>query len=244
MQLVRSAAHLSVPQRRDPGTLERGRSGRYAGAVPENPETHYFKDDGTFPNSHLPVLLYAGGLKFGAQRIEQHLLAHKWFNSWRNGVYSYHHYHSIAHEVLVVYAGSARLHLGGPQVGKNLRLETGDVLVIPAGVSHQCVQAQPEFAVVGAYPHGANWDIQRGHQGERPAADGRIAQVPLPDIDPVHGPTGPLLQLWTYQVSKVDSESGGKKADNMSSSPSTTAPANLTQANIATSGINQRRNSK
>lgn len=196
MRLVRSAAYLSVPPGRDPGTLERVQDGRYAEAMSESPETHYFKDAGTFPN-YLPVLLYAGGLKLEAQRIEQHLLAHKWSNSWRNGVYPYHHYHSITHEVLVVYAGSARLHLGGPQVGKTLTLENGDVLVIPAGVAHQCVQAQPEFAVVGAYPHGANWDIQRGHKGERPAADGRIAQVPLPDTDPVHGPSGPLRQLWT-----------------------------------------------
>jgi len=32
--------------------------------------------------------------------IETTLRANGWGNGWRNGVYSYHHYHSTAHEVL------------------------------------------------------------------------------------------------------------------------------------------------
>lgn len=160
------------------------------------PETLSLDDDGDFPNSRLPVLIYRSAMPGDADQIETRLRNHHWSNAWRNGVYSYHHYHSTSHEVLVVYAGQAQLRLGGPKLGQSLELKVGDLLVIPAGVAHQCVQASSDFAVVGAYADGRDWDLQRGRPGERPAADGRIAQVPLPSRDPVHGEAGPLEDCW------------------------------------------------
>jgi uncharacterized protein YjlB len=38
--------------------------------------------------------------------------------------------------------------------------------------------------------------MQYGKPGERPAADERIAQVPMPAADPVLGAAGPMKALW------------------------------------------------
>ena len=62
------------------------------------------KDDGIFPNNTLPVILYKKVIDFsivsGASVIENIFQSNGWGNSWRNGIYSFHHYHSTAHEVL------------------------------------------------------------------------------------------------------------------------------------------------
>ncbi|MFN8608755.1 MAG: cupin [Vulcanimicrobiota bacterium] len=160
------------------------------------PRCLHFEDDGRFPNSRLAVLLYSAGLVAEPDQMEAHLAARNWSNSWRGGIYSFHHYHSLSHEALAVYAGWGRLRLGGPRLGQALEVQSGDVLILPAGVAHQCVQASPDFAVVGAYPDGRGWDLLRGRPDERPAADRRVASLPVPDQDPIHGHDGPLGQLW------------------------------------------------
>jgi uncharacterized protein YjlB len=78
-----------------------------------------------------------------------------------------------------------------------VRVNAGDVVVIPAGVAHQRVVASPDFLVVGAYPPGQeDFDTLRGHPGDRPKADENIAAVAMPRSDPVEGSTGTLLELW------------------------------------------------
>jgi uncharacterized protein YjlB len=77
-----------------------------------------------------------------------------------------------------------------------LKAEAGDIIIIPAGVSH-CNQGQSDdFRVVGAYPAGQQWDMMHGREGERPGADDNIVSVPKPLADPVFGPTGPLMNFW------------------------------------------------
>ncbi|MFB6261457.1 MAG: cupin domain-containing protein, partial [Thiohalorhabdaceae bacterium] len=120
--------------------------------------------------------------------------AHHWPPAWRFGVFDFHHYHSTAHEVLGVFAGSARLLFGGPD-GVTVEAQAGDAIVIPAGVAHKCLVPKC-FRVVGAYPRGQDFDMNRGEPGERPAADHHIAEVPLPAADPVLGPSGPLSREW------------------------------------------------
>ena len=151
----------------------------------KQPETFYFKDDGRIPNNRLPLLLYRSALSNGvnARNLQKQFATNNWTNSWDNGVYSFHHYHSTSHEVLGIYSGSALLHLGGEK-GEKLSVKAGDVIVIPAGVGHKNLGASNDFGVVGAYPDGRDWDLLKGEPGERPKADKNIAALPIPDFDP------------------------------------------------------------
>jgi len=157
------------------------------------------KDDGVFPNSRLPLLIYRNAVRLPdtepAEIFERLFRAHDWGGGWRNGIYPYHHYHSTAHEVLGVYSGSAKVQLGGEK-GVTREIVAGDVVVIPAGVAHKNLGAKAGFGVVGAYPKGQDWDMNYGGAGERPHADENIARVALPKMDPLYGAGGPLLQKW------------------------------------------------
>lgn len=157
-----------------------------------------FTDDGQFPNSRKPVVIYRQAIAEGdasPEAMEALFDANGWPSQWRSGIYDYHHYHSTAHECLGVARGTATIQLGGPS-GRAFEVRAGDVLVLPAGTAHRRVTEDPAFMVVGAYPPGQDWDLLRGEDGERPAADERIAEVPLPVTDPVGGQGGPLPGRW------------------------------------------------
>ena len=156
-----------------------------------------FADDGVFPNSRLPVLVYRGVTEGdGPEPLEKLFNRNGWPAQWRDTVFTFHHYHSKSHECLGVAAGHATLRLGGP-MGEEVRVEAGDVVVIPAGVAHQRVTASADFTVVGAYPPGEEtYDTLRGNPEDRPKADGNIAKLAVPESDPVIGKTGPLTQRW------------------------------------------------
>lgn len=162
-------------------------------------EKHLFKDDGKIPNNKLPLLLYKQATKERGEEaavwFEEKFAKNNWKNSWRNGIFDYHHYHSNTHEVLGIYSGTALLKLGGER-GKELRVSAGDVIVIPAGVAHKNLESE-DFGVVGAYPEGKEHDMNTGQEKERPQADQNIAAVPLPDADPVHGPDKGLCEIWS-----------------------------------------------
>lgn len=161
--------------------------------------THVLKDGGDIPNSRLPVVIYQGALSLPkidpAAAIEDLIHANDWGNDWRNGIFDYHHYHSTAHEALLVYSGSAKVRLGG-EGGVTDTINAGDVIVIPAGVGHKNLGASSDFHVVGAYPPGQNVDMNYGKTGERPRVDQNIARVHLPAMDPLFGKAGPLLDYW------------------------------------------------
>lgn len=163
------------------------------------PQKLYFKDDGTIPNSKFPLLLYKNAFTArqdaGAEWLEEHFAANNWTNSWRNGVYPFHHYHSTSHEVLGVYTGNALLHLGGEQ-GQKVQVQAGDIIVIPAGVGHKNLGSEG-LGIVGAYPDGRSWDINKGLPGERPKTDQNIAKLPLPNTDPLLGKDNGLVKIWT-----------------------------------------------
>jgi uncharacterized protein YjlB len=161
--------------------------------------TRLFKDAGSIPNSRLPVILYQAALSLSgndpAAGVETLLRENQWGNDWRNGVFTYHHYHSTAHEALFVFSGSAKVQLGG-EAGLTETIRAGDVIVIPAGVGHKNLGSSADFHVVGAYPPQQKVDMQYGKTGERPRVDENIARVALPATDPVFGKTGPLLEHW------------------------------------------------
>jgi uncharacterized protein YjlB len=170
------------------------------GAVPrclgvDAPETHSFADDGRFPNSALPLLVYRGALPPDAAAMERAFAANGWSNSWRNGIFRYHHFHSIAHEALGIAAGEVRVAFGGPS-GREVAVRAGDVVVIPAGVAHRNMGASADLLVVGAYPGGSDYDIRRGDPAEHAVALYAIAAVEVPESDPSAGRDGPLRRLW------------------------------------------------
>ena len=166
---------------------------------PVQPQSFSFPDDGSIPNHpRLPLLVYRSGLEPGqrsASACRRRFRDQGWTGNWVNGIYSYHHYHSTAHEVLGVVRGSARVQFGGPE-GEILDVRVGDVVVIPAGVGH-CRQARSGgFQVVGGYAGGRSWDMNTGKSGERPQVLENIRELPNPETDPLYGPDGPLLEIW------------------------------------------------
>jgi uncharacterized protein YjlB len=157
-------------------------------------------EDGPFPNNNLlPLMLFRQAVAIededSAGTVKELLETNRWTDSWVNGIYGEHHFHSTAHEVLVAMRGSARVQFGGPN-GIILTFEKGDVVVIPAGVSHCRVDKEDGFSCLGAYPEGQHYDINYGKAAERPRADENIRKVPLPENDPVYGNDGPLLKNW------------------------------------------------
>jgi uncharacterized protein YjlB len=161
---------------------------------------HIIPDDGTFPNNALlPLLVYQqahrAGEKNAGDLIKELLETNSWTYSWEDGIYDYHHYHSTAHEVLVVTRGSARVQFGGPD-GVTLPVETGDVIIIPAGVAHKSLDSTDDFTCIGAYPAGQEYDMNYGREGERPKADENINALPMPENDPIYGGDGPLVKNW------------------------------------------------
>jgi uncharacterized protein YjlB len=159
-------------------------------------EPHRFEDDGGIPNSPLPVLVYRGVEEaHDAATCEALFARNGWRGAWRDGIFSFHHFHSTAHEVLGVVAGRAAVVLGGPQ-GRRFELGPGDVLVLPAGTGHCNAGSSSDLLVIGAYPEGMEWDIRRGDPAEHDEVLANIGAVPLPSADPVHGREGPLPELW------------------------------------------------
>src|SRR5215831_4198617 len=164
------------------------------------PTTHLIGGDGIFPGSALPALVYKQAVALPRRDppigFETLFVHNGWAGSWRNGLYTFHHYHSTAHEVLGISSGIVHVLLGGDG-GVTIDLEVGDVLVIPAGVAHKNVAASSDFRVVGAYPVGTAPDLCFGKPSERPAADENIARLGVP-LDPVGGAGGALVDLWNH----------------------------------------------
>lgn len=162
------------------------------------PETLHLSRNGWMPNNeNLPVLVYRAVLPVEgsdpAALFEATFKRNGWPPQWRDGVYSFHHYHSTAHEVLGFAGGAGRVMLGG-EGGHAIEFHAGDIAVLPTGTGHCKIEASGDFLVVGAYPPGHEWDICRSAPDAEALA--RMRTLPFPKSDPVHGASGPLAQLW------------------------------------------------
>jgi len=152
------------------------------------------------PNTSIqnkPLLIYHGAFQgSSAAQIESHLQTIGVVTpQWRYTMYSTSHFHSTAHEVLSICSGSAKLCFGGEENSGRVEpvVETGDVIVVPAGVAHRLLEDHGSFQMVGSYPNGKNWDMCYGAEGEEDKTKA-IARLGWFTRDPVYGEEGPTLE--------------------------------------------------
>ena len=164
------------------------------------PSAFRFKDEGLIPNHpRWPLVIYRGAVKLSgnfdpAAVFEDLFAANGWGDSWRDGIYDYVHYHSRIHEVLGIARGSGEVRFGGA-LGRSVKLKAGDVAILPAGTGHQCLSADDDFLVIGAYPPTGTYDECTTAEDHKRALK-TIPKVAPPRKDPVYGADGPLLKLW------------------------------------------------
>jgi|SRR5579871_225384 len=160
------------------------------------PQSFNFADDGSIPNSKLPLLVYRHAVPPDPAAIERIFTQNRWPAAWRNSVHPFHHFHSDAHEVLGVASGSGKVLFGGPS-GAELEVSAGDVVVVPAGVGHCRISKTDDLLIVGAYPDNSHHhDLRRGNPAEHDDVVRNITDVAMPNADPVSGEQGPLVRLW------------------------------------------------
>jgi uncharacterized protein YjlB len=168
-------------------------------------ETYTTMTKGLIPNSRFPLLVHrqaiAGG---GVDAVKQRFQHNGWSNNWEYpGIYTYSHYHSTTHECLGCANGWMEVEVSG-KGGIPIRVESGDVIVMPAGVPHAMTGCSDDVMMVGGYPDGRDWDnIQEefSTQEDFRAAAKRIMMLPIPSADPV---SGKPLQQWLDAPSSVD----------------------------------------
>ncbi|MGP6147710.1 cupin domain-containing protein [Jeotgalibaca sp. A122] len=164
-------------------------------------DTLYFEENYPFPNNHLPLLHYQGALKdvlgdiSDSSEVLDLFANNKYTNGWVNGIYKRHHFHSNAHEVLGCISGIAEVEFGGPQ-GNVVTFSKGDVVLIPAGVSHKLLKQTDDFSIVGAYPDNQIHDMQYGDAPNYDYIKNNIERTPLPKLDPIQGETGAVREYW------------------------------------------------
>jgi uncharacterized protein YjlB len=152
---------------------------------------------GDVPNSPLPALLFrsvlAASRRLKAEAFRKIFRQNGWVGIWTDTIYDYTHFHSNAHEVLGIAEGKVTLRIGG-ETGRLLKLEAGDMLVLPAGVGHRRVSHDERLRVVGAYPRGqAHFDMKRKGR--------RVPRVALPQTDPIEGENGAVPRIWREESS-------------------------------------------
>ena len=154
---------------------------------------------GYFPNNNrIPLTLYKKAvhcMNVTIEAIKKHLEANHWINSWIDGIYDYHHYHSNTHECLVIIAGTCQIKIGEEE-GAIYKVSQGDVIIFPAGVSHKNVASSADFSCIGSYPTQKDYDLKYGKADEHPEVDENIKMVQLPKCDPIYGEHGFLFDYW------------------------------------------------
>ncbi len=155
------------------------------------------ESEGIPNNPGLPVVIHhdVAEIVEDPAACERLFMGNGWGGTWRNGIFPYHHFHSNAHEALGIVSGSARVVLGGP-AGAEVRVQPGDVIVLPAGTGHKREDGGAGLLVIGAYPPGQeHYDLRRADPEWLPQARTNVAAVRLPDTDPATGSGGGLRSV-------------------------------------------------
>jgi uncharacterized protein YjlB len=168
-------------------------------------EAYMSKPEGMIPNSRFPLLVHRGAVPGGgADAVKSRFRGNGWGNNWEYpGIYEYAHFHSTTHECLGCAVGWMEFNLS-VEGWTRVRIEAGDVIVMPAGVSHEMVGHSEDIMMIGGYPDGRDWDNMREafltpdlfYQAAK-----RIMMLPIPSRDPV---TGELLSAWLDAPSSVN----------------------------------------
>jgi uncharacterized protein YjlB len=157
----------------------------------------YFENDGVIPNNQLPLLIYKNALQYAiSKNFGLSFKKNGWTNNWEDIILPYDHFHSNTHEVLGLTKGNARLMIGGRN-GEIVLVETGDVIILPAGCGHYSVDNSLDYQFIGGYPNGANWNLMISLNNENSTSVfEEILNIPITDKDPIFGNDGPLFEFW------------------------------------------------
>ncbi|ETS85619.1 hypothetical protein PFICI_03644 [Pestalotiopsis fici W106-1] len=177
------------------------------------PEEYHIPSTDYSPNNRLPVLVYRNVLPkpHDEAHTKEFLEKSGWERRGTWGAITAKHFHPNTHECYGVFQGSSELIFGvggadSGEMGARCRVQAGDVIVVPAGVSHASVSADdkmtsPEqrYRYVGVYPQEApKWRNEYGKRllDNNDALFEEIAAVAVPRQDPVYGVDGPLVHIW------------------------------------------------
>lgn len=173
--------------------------------MPMTTEEYTGKPNGFVPNSRFPLLIHRNAIPGGGKEtVRARFRETGWGNNWYfPGIYTFRHFHSTSHECLGCAVGWTEIEFFG-EGGPTMRVEAGDVVVLPAGVSHSMTANSEDNVMVGGYDGGRDWDniaVEALNQDLFREAVKRIMTLPIPPTDPV---TGGPLQQWLDAPSSVD----------------------------------------
>lgn len=89
--------------------------------------------------------------------------------------------------------------VGDSDGGRGVRVDlgAGDIIILPAGVSHCSVTSQGDYEYLGLYPEGSPKDdnnyCKAGEKETRLKAE-TARKVPIPEWDPIFGHKGPFTR--------------------------------------------------
>ena len=156
-------------------------------------ESYMSKPQGKIPKNRFPLLVQRNAIPGGgAEAIKARFRENGWSNNCDDpGIYEYAHFHSTTHECLGCAQGWMEFSLSVGEGGwTKVRIEQGDVIVMPAGVSHEMVSMAEDIHMCGGYPDGRDWDdIQEAFLSDEDykRACKRIMMLPIPAKDPATG---------------------------------------------------------
>ncbi|KAF2035321.1 hypothetical protein EK21DRAFT_106862 [Setomelanomma holmii] len=174
-----------------------------------DPEQYPLPPTTNVPNNSLPALVYRNVLPapHDSETAKKLCEGNHWEKRGEWGAITTAHFHPNTHECYAIIQGESRLVLGRPRPsggeepagGVEVDVATGDVVVVPAGVSHRSLTSSGGYRYIGVYPRtNPKWrnNFCRGEESLEDLKQ-EIAKVQMPEADPVHGIDGPLMRIWT-----------------------------------------------